>query len=84
MAVLPVPERADDMPYVELDPRFYKIIDDFDARFPAGAPSLRPALRLVVHGDVSFGTGVVVRGEVTLEADTPRRIADGVVLESDA
>jgi UTP--glucose-1-phosphate uridylyltransferase len=84
MAVLPVPERADDMPYVELDPRFYKIIDDFDARFPAGAPSLRQAQRLVVHGDVSFGTGVGVRGEVTLEADPPRRIADGVVLESDA
>jgi UTP--glucose-1-phosphate uridylyltransferase len=84
MAVLPIPDRADDMPYVELDSRFYKIIDDFDARFPAGAPSLRQAQRLLVHGDVSFGADVVVRGVVTLEAETPRRIADGAVLESDA
>src|SRR6202042_2710965 len=39
MAVEPIPERASDMPYVELDSRFYKIIDSFEARFPAGPPS---------------------------------------------
>ena len=81
MAVRPLPERALDLPYVELDPRFYKIIDAFDARFPAGPPSLRDARRLVVRGDVTFGAGVVVRGAVALDADRPRRIDDGTVLE---
>ena len=81
MEVRPIPQRADDMPYVALDSDFYKIIDDFDARFPAGAPSLREAQRFIVHGDVSFGAGVVVRGAVSLEASEPRRISDGTVLE---
>ena len=82
MEVRPIPERAGDLPYVELDARFYKIIDDFDARFPAGAPSLRAAERLIVDGDVSFGSGIVVRGAVSLHASEPRRIPDGTVLES--
>jgi UTP--glucose-1-phosphate uridylyltransferase len=81
LAVQPIPERADDLPYVELDKRFYKIIDDFEARFPAGAPSLRDAQRLVVSGDVIFERDVVVRGAVSLQADAPRRIATGTVLD---
>jgi UTP--glucose-1-phosphate uridylyltransferase len=84
MTVEPIPERAGDMPYVELDSHFYKIIDDFEARFPEGAPSLREAERLVVSGDVTFGAGVVVRGAVTIEADEPRRVEEGTVLESGA
>jgi UTP--glucose-1-phosphate uridylyltransferase len=81
MAVEPIPERAADMPYVELDPRFYKIIDGFEARFPAGPPSLRKAERLIVKGDVTFERGVVVRGAVALDGDEPRTIAAGTVLE---
>lgn len=84
LAVEPVPERADgELPYVELDPRHYKLIDGFEARFPAGAPSLRAARRLVVDGDVTFAEGVVVRGAVTLRASQPRRIAAGTVLEDE-
>jgi UTP--glucose-1-phosphate uridylyltransferase len=81
MEVEPIAERADDMPYVELDSRFYKIIDDFEARFPGGPPSLRDAERLVVKGDVTFERGVVARGAVTVEAQEPRTIAAGSVLE---
>jgi UTP--glucose-1-phosphate uridylyltransferase len=82
MTVQPIPERAHDMPYVELDPRFYKIIDGFEARFPAGPPSLREAERLIVKGDVTFEGGVVVRGAVTVNGDGPRTIAGGTVLEA--
>lgn len=71
---------ADQLPYVELDSKHYKLIDAFERRFPAGAPSLREARRLVVHGDVTFEGGVVVRGEVTLDAPEPRTIAAGTVL----
>ena len=81
MVVAPVPERADNLPYVELDPRFYKLLDDFEQRFPHGAPSLRGAERLVVRGDVTFGEGVHVRGAVELEAPEPMRIDAGATLE---
>ena len=50
-------------PFVELTTRF-KLLRDFDARFPAGPPSLREAERLEVEGDVTFGARVVVRGSV--------------------
>jgi UTP--glucose-1-phosphate uridylyltransferase len=80
MVVGPVPERAGRLPYIDLDKRFYGVLDAFEARFPAGSPSLREAQRLVVHGDVTFGAGVAVRGEVELEADEPTRIEDGAVL----
>jgi UTP--glucose-1-phosphate uridylyltransferase len=80
MVVAPVPERRDGLPYVELDSRFYKIIDDFEARFPDGPPSLKEAERLVVHGDVTFGPRVVVRGRAELEADEPMTLDAGTVL----
>jgi UTP--glucose-1-phosphate uridylyltransferase len=75
------PERADRLPYVELDSRYYKLIDEFERRFPAGPPSLREADRLVVHGDVTFGEGVIVRGAVELDAESPRELAPETVLE---
>jgi UTP--glucose-1-phosphate uridylyltransferase len=79
--VEPRPDRADGLPYVELDKRFYKLIDDFEHRFPAGAPSLREAERLVVHGDVTFGADVRVRGAVELDVDEPTTIDPGTLLE---
>jgi UTP--glucose-1-phosphate uridylyltransferase len=82
MVVAPRPERAHDLPYVELDSKFYKLLDDFEQRFPEGPPSLRDAERLVVHGDVTFGAGVRVRGAVELEAPEPMRIDAGATLES--
>jgi UTP--glucose-1-phosphate uridylyltransferase len=52
-------------PLVDLDPRFYRLLHDFEARFPAGPPSLAHAERFVVRGDVTFGAGTVVAdGEV--------------------
>ncbi len=70
-------------PLVQLDPKHYKLVRDFEARFAAGAPSLVGAQRLTVRGDVAFGAGVVVRGAVTVEhdGDGQRRIDDGAQLE---
>jgi UTP--glucose-1-phosphate uridylyltransferase len=78
------PERSDGgAPLVDLDPEHFKLVRDFDARFAAGAPSLVACERLAVRGDVAFGTGVVVRGTVTVQqgAGGQRRIEDGAVLE---
>jgi UTP--glucose-1-phosphate uridylyltransferase len=60
---------VDTAPLIELDSDFYKLMRDFDERFPAGAPSLRQASSLTVQGDWTFGPGVVVRGDVTVGAE---------------
>ena len=65
-------------PFVALDPDHFKLLGDFERRFPAGAPSLRECTSLRVHGDVTFGAGVVVRGDVELHG--PLHVADGTVL----
>jgi UTP--glucose-1-phosphate uridylyltransferase len=81
LLVAPLPERAGRLPYVELDSRYYKLLDEFEARFPDGPPSLREAERLVVRGDVTFGAGVIVRGAVELAPERPERLAPGTVLD---
>jgi len=70
-------------PLVDLDPDHYKLVRDFDERFAAGAPSLVECESLSVRGDVAFGAGVVVRGDVAIEHDGEDRlrIEDGAALE---
>jgi UTP--glucose-1-phosphate uridylyltransferase len=65
-------------PVIDLDPDYYKLVGDFEPRFPAGPPSLVECERLTVVGDVTFGRGVVVRGTVSLQG--PARIEDGAKL----
>jgi UTP--glucose-1-phosphate uridylyltransferase len=72
------PERGGRAPLVSLDDDYFKLVGDFDERFPAGPPSLVDAERLDVRGDVRFGRDVVVRGEVVVEG--PTDIADGTTL----
>jgi UTP--glucose-1-phosphate uridylyltransferase len=75
--------RLSGQPYVELDPDHFKLLDDFEARFPTGAPSLVACERLVVRGDVVFGRGVAVRGSATLDnrgGQEQLRVADGARL----
>jgi UTP--glucose-1-phosphate uridylyltransferase len=68
----------DAAPIVELSDEF-KLLADFESRFPAGPPSLIEAERLEVEGDVRFGANVTVRGRVHI--DGPAEIPDGAVLE---
>jgi UTP--glucose-1-phosphate uridylyltransferase len=69
-------------PVVSLDPAFYRLIDDLDARFPFGPPSLVDCERLVVKGDVRFGRGVVCRGAaaITNTGTAQATNADGTVI----
>jgi UTP--glucose-1-phosphate uridylyltransferase len=70
---------AADVPYVELDPDHYKLVHEFDKRFPEGAPSLAKAASVKVDGDWTFGHGVQFVGDVELEADTAKRVPAGEV-----
>jgi UTP--glucose-1-phosphate uridylyltransferase len=74
---------AADAPYVELDPSYYKLVPEFERRFPQGAPSLRGATSLTVTGDWTFGAKVTVVGDVTLETAAADRVETGSVLEHD-
>jgi UTP--glucose-1-phosphate uridylyltransferase len=65
-------------PIVTLDKDYYKLLPDFERRFPAGPPSLRRCRRFQVDGDVTFGAGVTVVGDVLVAG--PRHIPDGKVL----
>src|SRR5271166_3455000 len=65
-------------PVVTLDKNFYKLLPDFEYRFPAGAPSLRRCRRFEVEGDVTFGAGVMAVGDVRVTG--PRHVPDGEVL----
>jgi UTP--glucose-1-phosphate uridylyltransferase len=71
--------------FIDLDPAHFRLLPDFDRRFPAGPPSLKECERLVVKGDVAFGRDVIVRGSVTIEqpGDEQLRIDDGSVLEGE-
>lgn len=78
----PAPGRSVADLVIDLDPRFYRRVDQLQARFPRGAPALRECRRLTVRGDVVFGADCACRGEVTLAHDgpEPRVLRDGEVL----
>jgi len=65
------PQRAGQTVVVDLDPRFYRLIDQFDARFPYGSPSLLHCDRLTVRGDVIFGKNITLEGEVEIINEDP-------------
>lgn len=73
---------SDEAPLITLDSDHFKLIADFEAHLPHGAPSLKEATSLSVEGDWTFGADVLVRGDVTLEdRGEPSRVEAGAVLE---
>jgi UTP--glucose-1-phosphate uridylyltransferase len=73
-------------PVITLDPRYYKLIDQFEARFPAGPPSLVACNRLQVQGDVLFRAGVACTGDVavTNASEAQAAVGPGAVLSGEA
>ncbi|WP_341926672.1 UTP--glucose-1-phosphate uridylyltransferase [Nocardioides psychrotolerans] len=71
---------ASDLPFVDLDTDHYKLVGEFDKRFPEGAPSMREATSLKVEGDWTFGKGVQIVGDVALDATSAQRVAPATVL----
>ena len=64
------------LPRIELDGRFYKLIDQFEARVTV-APSLKEAKSFVVAGDWTFDRPVTAVGDVSY-ADLGRPAVAGV------
>lgn len=68
---------------VDLDPKYYKMVDQIEERFPYGPPSLINCSRLTVKGDIKFGKHIVIKGSVELRNDSSsqRFIKDDSVIE---
>jgi UTP--glucose-1-phosphate uridylyltransferase len=68
------------VPFVDLDSDHYKLVGEFDKRFPEGAPSMQKATSLRVEGDWTFGPGVQVVGDVELDGRSAERVPANAVL----
>ncbi len=71
-------------PYVDLDGDFYKLVGDFDKRFPEGAPSLREA-RLAAGRRATGPSAAACRSWATSSLERPdgaKRVDPGTVLSS--
>ena len=68
---------------IELDPRYYKLLDEMKSRFVHGVPSLVDCEKLVVAGDVLFGRNVVIKGtaHIFTTDDCQHTIPDGAHIE---
>jgi UTP--glucose-1-phosphate uridylyltransferase len=73
-------QAAAEIPFVDLDTSVYKLVGEFDKRFPDGTPSMKKASSLKVAGDWTFGHGVQVVGDVELSSKAAQRVADDTVL----
>lgn len=80
--VTPNPARRHGPAVIQLDPAYYQLIDDFEARFPHGAPSLLECERLTITGDIKFGPNVILKEAVELVNSTAEQvtIAAGAVI----
>ncbi len=70
--------RTSTPPRIALDREHFTLVRDFEARFPAGPPSLRHCESLEVNGDVTFGARVTIDGAVRIAG--PRHVADDEVV----
>jgi UTP--glucose-1-phosphate uridylyltransferase len=64
--ILPAPGGPGDQLVVDLDPAYFRRVDQLDARTPHGPPSLIRARRLVVRGDHTFAKGAVIEGDAKI------------------
>ncbi len=79
------PDKHDEGPLIRLDPEFYGHIDQFEARFPDGAPSLLACEQLTIRGDIRFESPVTLSGRVSLTNPDVRQkvITAGRMLRGD-
>lgn len=54
-------------PDIDLDPRYYRNIDDFNERFPYSVPALAAAKSVTIKGDWTFGNQVSMFADAVLQ-----------------
>jgi len=85
MYVVQNPKRRLEPLVCRLDSRYYENIDQLEARFSRGVPSLLECISVDVEGDVFFGRGVEIKGKVVIanRGDHPVTLPDGSVIQED-
>ena len=70
---------------IDLDDRYYRKIDQLQKRFPHGVPSLVDCKSLKVEGNVYFGRGIMIKGDVTITNPLSKRVSipEGAVIDKD-
>lgn len=74
-----------ELPLIILDNSFYKLIDDFETRFPFGPPSLLECRGLKVKGDIVFADNITIKGRVHLTNKSSKQvhIPSGTCIDKD-
>jgi UDP-N-acetylglucosamine pyrophosphorylase len=67
-------------PIINLDQRYFKMVNEFEARFLADVPSLKECEKFILKGDVKFGENVVIKGNVEYFTEKPV-ILENCILE---
>jgi len=70
------PSRGGQPPVIDLDPKWFKLVDAFAERFPGPVPSLIECHSLKVNGNLRFAAEVSIQGDVTLTAAANDGITD--------
>jgi UTP--glucose-1-phosphate uridylyltransferase len=70
---------------IDLDNRYYKSIDQLKERFAYGTPSLVGCRSLRIEGNVHFGRGIVIKGDVNIIGPSSSKVSipDGAVIDKD-
>ena len=70
---------------IDLDDRYYKKLDQLKERFAYDAPSLIDCNSLRIEGNVYFGRGVVIKGDVNIISHSSKRVSipKGMVINKD-
>lgn len=65
-------------PDIDLDPRYYRNIDDFNERFPYSVPALAAAKSVTIKGDWTFGNQVSMFADAVLQdSGEPNYVPNG-------
>ncbi|HUU40486.1 MAG TPA: UTP--glucose-1-phosphate uridylyltransferase, partial [Desulfatiglandales bacterium] len=70
---------------IDLDDRYYKTIDQLKERFPHGTPSLIDCNSLKIEGNVYFGKGIVINGNINIVSHAPKKVSlpEGMFIDKD-
>ncbi len=70
---------------IDLDDRYYKKIYQLKERFANGVPSLIDCKSLRVEGNIHFGGGIVIKGDVDIISPSLRKVSipEGMVINTD-
>ena len=81
--LMPNPEATSGAFTAVLDYRYYRKIEQFDKRFPEGAPSLKACGSLTIEGDVRFQKDVTIQGNIVIRntRKAPAVIPEGTVVD---